>query len=107
MGLLVISFFAFVSLGLPDGLLGVAWPGIRHDFGLPVDALGIILVCGTGGYMLSSFFKRYADASFGNRKIAESELRGHCQYLVCLRHYTALVDFRNVYRNRRIGRRRY
>ncbi|HBL54367.1 MAG TPA: MFS transporter [Deltaproteobacteria bacterium] len=55
MGLLVISFFAFVSLGLPDGLLGVAWPGIRHDFELPVDALGIILVCGTGGYMLSSF----------------------------------------------------
>ena len=55
MGLLVISFFAFVSLGLPDGVLGVAWPGIRHDFGLPVDALGIILVCGTGGYMLSSF----------------------------------------------------
>jgi fucose permease len=55
MGLIIISFFAFVSLGLPDGLMGVAWPGIRHQFQLPVDALGIILVCGTAGYMLSSF----------------------------------------------------
>ncbi len=55
MGLIIISFLAFVSLGLPDGLMGVAWPGIRQYFGLPVDAIGIILVCGTGGYMLSSF----------------------------------------------------
>ena len=55
MGLIIISFIAFVSLGLPDGLLGVAWPGIRDYFDLPVDALGIILICGTGGYMLSSF----------------------------------------------------
>jgi len=55
-GLLVISFIAFISLGLPDGLLGVAWPGIRNHFDLPVDALGIILSAATGGYMLSSFF---------------------------------------------------
>ncbi len=55
MGLIIISFIAFISLGLPDGLLGVAWPGIRDYFDLPVDALGIILIFGTGGYMLSSF----------------------------------------------------
>ncbi|MDP7582125.1 MAG: MFS transporter [SAR324 cluster bacterium] len=55
MGLIIVSFIAFISLGLPDGLLGVAWPGIRDYFDLPVDALGIILICGTGGYMLSSF----------------------------------------------------
>ncbi len=55
MGLIIISFIAFISLGLPDGLLGVAWPGIRAYFDLPVDALGIILILGTSGYMLSSF----------------------------------------------------
>jgi fucose permease len=55
MGLIIISFVAFISLGLPDGLLGVAWPGIREYHDLPVDALGIILIFGTGGYMLSSF----------------------------------------------------
>ncbi|MBL4825569.1 MAG: MFS transporter [SAR324 cluster bacterium] len=55
MGLIIISFIAFISLGLPDGLLGVAWPGIRDYFDLPVDALGIILILGTSGYILSSF----------------------------------------------------
>ena len=55
-GLILISFFAFISLGLPDGLLGVAWPGIRYKFELPIDALGILIICGTCGYMISSFF---------------------------------------------------
>ena len=55
-GLVVLSFFAFISLGLPDGLLGVAWPGIRGHFNLSVDAIGLLLIFGTGGYTLSSFF---------------------------------------------------
>ena len=54
--LLILSFIAFISLGLPDGLLGVAWPGIRDTFGLPVDALGLFLVFTTAGYMTSGFF---------------------------------------------------
>ena len=32
-----VSLAAFVVLGMPDGALGVAWPSIRHDLGLPVD----------------------------------------------------------------------
>ena len=48
-------FIAFISLGLPDGLLGVAWPGIRADFELPLDALGALVIATTAGYMLSSF----------------------------------------------------
>ena len=55
-GLILISFFAFISLGLPDGLLGVAWPGIRFKFDLPIDALGVLLICSTTGYMIASFF---------------------------------------------------
>ena len=55
-GLILISFFAFISLGLPDGLLGVAWPGIRFKFDLPIDALGVLLICSTIGYMIASFF---------------------------------------------------
>ena len=45
---------AFVALGLPDGLLGVAWPSIRRDFGLHLDALGGLLVSFTSGYVVSS-----------------------------------------------------
>ena len=56
MGLvLLLAFVAFVSLGLPDSVLGVAWPSIRRTFGLPLDALGPYLLAGVIGYFLSSF----------------------------------------------------
>lgn len=54
--LILLSFIAFVSLGMPDGLLGVAWPGIRQDFHLPQDAMGLLLIFGTAGYSLASFY---------------------------------------------------
>lgn len=53
--LVVLAGLAFVSLGLPDGLLGVAWPSIRASFGLDLDALGALLVATTAGYVGSSF----------------------------------------------------
>jgi fucose permease len=53
--LLVLSYVGFISLGLPDGLLGVAWPSVRATFGLPLDALGALLLTSTSGYVLSSF----------------------------------------------------
>lgn len=51
-----LSYLAFVSIGLPDGLLGVAWPSIRAHFHLPVEALGTLLLLFTFGYLLSSFY---------------------------------------------------
>ena len=53
--LVVLAYLSFVSLGLPDGLNGVAWPSIRETFGLPIDALGGLLVTFTLGYLTSSF----------------------------------------------------
>ena len=35
-------YFAFISLGLPDGVLGVAWPGMRAGFAQPLEAAGLI-----------------------------------------------------------------
>src|SRR5690554_2982228 len=58
-GLILLIYIAFMSLGLPDGLLGVAWPDMRANFGLPLDALGILLFASTTGYLLSSFFNQY------------------------------------------------
>lgn len=54
-GLILLAFIAFISLGLPDGLLGVAWPSLRNHFTLRLDALGILLFASTAGYMTSSF----------------------------------------------------
>jgi fucose permease len=52
--LLVLAYCAFISLGLPDGLLGVGWPSIRADFGVPTEAVGLLLFAGTAGYLTSS-----------------------------------------------------
>lgn len=41
--LLTIIYLAFVSLGLPDGILGVAWPSMRGELGQPLDRVGFIV----------------------------------------------------------------
>ena len=50
-----LASLAFVSLGLPDGLLGTAWPSMRASFGLALDAQGALLVTFTIGYVSASF----------------------------------------------------
>jgi fucose permease len=41
----------FVSLGLPDGALGVAWPSMRGSYGRPLGDLGVVLALNTVGYL--------------------------------------------------------
>jgi fucose permease len=53
-GLLVLAFLAFVSLGLPDGLLGVGWPSMRLEFETSTEAVGTLLAASTVGYLTSS-----------------------------------------------------
>src|SRR5688572_13814125 len=60
-----IAFAAFVSLGLPDGVLGVAWPSIRKTFALPVSQLGAILFAVMVGYLASSFASGALVARYG------------------------------------------
>jgi fucose permease len=53
--LIVVAYFSYILLGLPNGALGVAWPAIREGFGLPLDALGILLTAVTIAYIIVSF----------------------------------------------------
>ena len=55
LNLILLAYVAFIALGMPDGLFGVALPSIRADFSIPLDLVGGFLVAGTAGYMLSSF----------------------------------------------------
>lgn len=49
----------FVVLGLPDGMLGTAWPAMRHSFGASVGDLGLILLINTiGSVAISAFVGR-------------------------------------------------
>jgi fucose permease len=51
---LALASVGFVSLGLPEGLVGVAWPSIRATFNLPLDALGLLLATFAIGYFIAS-----------------------------------------------------
>jgi fucose permease len=50
----LLALVAFVSLGLPDTVLGVAWPSLRRTFGVPLDRLGLLLLATMAGYLTSS-----------------------------------------------------
>ncbi|MDX5479914.1 MAG: MFS transporter, partial [Cyclobacteriaceae bacterium] len=52
--LILISFIAFISLGLPDGLLGIAWPFISEKLDILLDNLGVLLMFFVAGYLSSS-----------------------------------------------------
>ncbi|HJB30116.1 MAG TPA: MFS transporter [Candidatus Blautia faecavium] len=52
--LLAIIYLAFISLGLPDSLLGAAWPTMYPEFGVPVSYAGIISMIIAAGTIVSS-----------------------------------------------------
>ncbi|MGY0003190.1 MFS transporter [Micromonospora sp. I033] len=63
--LLLLAYLAFVSLGLPDGLIGVGWPSIRLDLDVPTEAVGVVLTAGTVAYLTSSVLAGFTLARLG------------------------------------------
>lgn len=68
-GLVILAYVAFIALGMPDGLLGVAWPSIRAGFNVPLDALGLLLPVSTAGYLTSSFLSGPLISRWGVGKV--------------------------------------
>lgn len=67
--LLVLIYLAFISLGLPDSIIGVAWPSIQTDWGLSLDAAGPVAMLVTAGTVVSSFMSGYVVKKTGTGKI--------------------------------------
>jgi len=65
LSLILLAYVAFIALGMPDGLLGVAWPSMRADFSIPLDSLGMLLFAAVTGYMTSSFLSGALIARMG------------------------------------------
>ncbi len=53
--LLAVIYLAFISLGLPDSVLGVAWPSMRQTLGQPLQAAGLLTMILTACSAASSF----------------------------------------------------
>ena len=67
--LLVIIYLAFISLGLPDSLLGSAWPTMYPEFGVPVSYAGIISMIISFGTILSSLQSDRLTRKLGTGKV--------------------------------------
>ena len=52
--LLIIIYLAFISLGLPDSLLGSAWPAMHETFGVGISSAGLVFMITAGGTIVSS-----------------------------------------------------
>ena len=63
--LLIIIYLAFISLGLPDSLLGSAWPSMYGELNVAVSYAGIISMIIAGGTIVSSLFSDKLIRKFG------------------------------------------
>lgn len=67
--LLIIIYIAFISLGLPDAIMGSAWPMIHKDLNVPISYAGIATMIVSGGTIISSFFSEKVIRKFGTGKV--------------------------------------
>ena len=67
--LLLMIYLAFVSLGLPDALLGSAWPIMYQEFAVPVSYSGTVFMIICGGTILSSLNSEKLNRRFGTGEI--------------------------------------
>ena len=67
--LLAVIYLAFISLGLPDGLLGAAWPSMYPGFGVPVSYAGAVSMIVAFGTIVSSLLSDRMTYRFGTGRV--------------------------------------
>lgn len=73
--LLLVIYITFIGLGLPDSLLGSAWPIMHLDLGVPIGLAGMASIVATGGTVISSllsegFIKRFGTGAVTTVSVA-------------------------------------
>lgn len=67
--LLALIYLAFISLGLPDSLLGSGWPVMHAELGVSVSFMGIVSMVISGGTILSSLLSDRLTHRLGTRTV--------------------------------------
>ncbi len=65
--LLALIYLAFISLGLPDSLLGSGWPVIHSNLNVPISFMGIVSMVISGGTIVSSLLSDQLTRKLGTR----------------------------------------
>ena len=67
--LLAVIYLAFISLGLPDSLLGSAWPSIHTELDIPLSYMGIISMIISGLAIITSLLSEKVTKRFSTRSV--------------------------------------
>lgn len=67
--LLIVIYIAFIGLGVPDSLIGSAWPAIHTEMNIPVEAVSILTFIISGCTVLSSMFSAGILNKLGTAKV--------------------------------------
>ena len=67
--LLIVIYIAFIGLGVPDSLIGSAWPAIHTELGIPVEMVSILTFLISGCTVLSSMFSTRILNKLGTAKV--------------------------------------
>ncbi|MEM9424466.1 MAG: MFS transporter [Spirochaetota bacterium] len=82
--LLVIIYLSFISLGLPDTIIGVSIPALQTDFGIALAGGGLLSMIVISGTVVSSFLSGRLISRFGTGKVV---------FLSCVLTGTSLMGF--------------
>lgn len=72
--LLVIIYVAFISLGLPDALLGAGWPVMQPELGVPFGFAGLAQMLVSGGTIVSSVLSTRLLRRFGTGRVTAASV---------------------------------
>ncbi len=67
--LLILIYLAFISLGLPDSMIGASWPAMQPGYAVPYSYAGILSITGFIFTILSSFFSVRVIRRFGTGRV--------------------------------------
>jgi len=79
--LLIIIYLAFISLGLPDSVLGAAWPVMHRELAAPLPWSGIIFMIISAGTVVSSLLSDRLNRRFGTGKVTACSVALTCAAL--------------------------
>ncbi len=67
--LLIVIYIAFIGLGVPDSLIGSAWPAIHLELNIPIEMVSILTFLISGCTVLSSMFSTRILNKLGTAKV--------------------------------------
>ena len=67
--LLIFIYIFYIGLGIPDSMLGTAWPAVYGEFHVPVSYASFVSAVISGGTVVSSLFSTKIIAKLGTAKV--------------------------------------